>query len=115
MNDDPELDGTDGAHPAWWRGNDDGVKSVVQILQKIIDGKDDGGGTMGYEPLEKLRRDMLAFRQALLDVAKHPHNTYPGDSLTDGGAYASGYRTGVTDGHRCAANVARIALGMPTS
>ena len=33
----PELDGTDGAHPAWWRGHDNGVESVVQIIDRLLD------------------------------------------------------------------------------
>ena len=30
--DNPEWDGTDGAHPAWWRGQEDGVKGAVTRL-----------------------------------------------------------------------------------
>jgi len=35
--DNPELDGTDGAHPAWWRGCDSGVESTVQAIHQILD------------------------------------------------------------------------------
>ena len=52
--DNPNLDCTDWAHPAWWRGNDAGVASVCKMLHEIIDGKYPTG-TVGYEPLEKLR------------------------------------------------------------
>lgn len=58
--DNPEFDGTDGAHPAFWRGQDDGVRGTVMRIDQILDGKDDGRGVVGYEPLEKLRRRLLA-------------------------------------------------------
>lgn len=49
--DDPALDGTDAAHPAWWRGNDDGVKAVVKIVNDLLDGKPHVG-TFGNADLE---------------------------------------------------------------
>lgn len=58
--DNPQWDGTDAAHPAWWRGNDRGCRFVTQLLTDALDGKDDGGGWMGYPPLEALRRRLLA-------------------------------------------------------
>lgn len=60
--DDPELDATDGAHPAWFRGEEHATKRVVGRLQKAIDGDDDGAGGISYAPLEKLRRDILALK-----------------------------------------------------
>jgi len=57
--DDPELDGTDAAHPAYWRGQDDGVRGVVMRIQRILDGQDDGSGVLGHEDLEKVRRRVL--------------------------------------------------------
>lgn len=62
--DDPQWDGTDAAHPAWWRGNDRGCRFVTQRLTDALDGKDDGAGWIGYPPLEALRR-------RLLDIADH--------------------------------------------
>lgn len=35
----PEFDGTDGADPAWWRGQDDGVRAVCKIWQDSLDGE----------------------------------------------------------------------------
>lgn len=35
--DDPELDCTDGAHPAWWRGQEHAVRSTCQQLNQIMD------------------------------------------------------------------------------
>jgi hypothetical protein len=57
---DPQWDGTDAAHPAWWRGNDRGCRFVTQRLTDALDGKDDGAGWIGYPPLEALRRRLLA-------------------------------------------------------
>ena len=34
---DPKLDGTDLAHPAWWRGNDAGLDGAVYQINKILD------------------------------------------------------------------------------
>jgi hypothetical protein len=57
--DDTEWDGTDFAHPAFWRGQDDGVSVVVKRIRKVLDGKDKGGGVIGDVGFEKLRRDIL--------------------------------------------------------
>ncbi len=60
--DDPELDGTDFAHPAWWRGSDEAVAHVVRQLQSAIDGEDTGAGTLGHPGLEAIRRWILSKR-----------------------------------------------------
>lgn len=51
----PEHDATDGAHPAWWRGNDHAVFSLCQMINEILDGKDHPGGASN-EPWESTRR-----------------------------------------------------------
>ncbi len=59
--DDPELDGTDGAHPAWWRGNDAGCASTTALIERALTrgaGPDAGG--VGYAPLERVRRMVVA-------------------------------------------------------
>lgn len=56
---DPQWDGTDAAHPAWWRGNDRGVEQVVERLTEVLDGKDNGSGVLNFPPLESLRRRLL--------------------------------------------------------
>lgn len=63
LKDDPELDATDFAHPAWWRGEKHGHFAAVRRLQEVLDGKDDGAGAM-EEEIEKARRDILALRNA---------------------------------------------------
>jgi hypothetical protein len=35
-HDDPELDATDGAHPAWWRGNDYGVEACARGIEQAL-------------------------------------------------------------------------------
>jgi len=58
--DDPDDDCTDFAHPAYWRGEKDGVRGAVMRIRKVLNGEDDGSGVMGCEELEQLRRDILA-------------------------------------------------------
>jgi hypothetical protein len=54
-----ELDNTPFAHPAFWRGQDDGVLGVVRKIENILDGNDDGAGVCASVELEKLRRRLL--------------------------------------------------------
>lgn len=53
------------------------------------------------------REVIVGLREALTAVRDHPHCSYDHPS-NQGGSH--GYSTGVVDGHRCAANVARAAL-----
>lgn len=43
VEDNPENDATDFAHPAWWRGNDAGVFTLCTLINKILDGEDLAG------------------------------------------------------------------------
>lgn len=52
----------DDDNPVWWRGNDAGVIGVTRRLRKVVDGKDDGAGVIGYAELEQLRRDIMALQ-----------------------------------------------------
>lgn len=60
--DDPECDGTDNAHPAWWRGNDQGVAVLCAKVADILDGKDDGRG-VSREPWDGTRRRLLGMME----------------------------------------------------
>lgn len=62
-------DGTDAAHPAWWRGNDAAVDGVVDRLQIVVDGHDCGVGQIAHAGLEKLRRDILQLKQKVKEVS----------------------------------------------
>ena len=56
--DNPELDGTDAAHPAWWRGCDTGADSTVHIIHRILDDIENGvepSGAFGSKKLDMLR------------------------------------------------------------
>jgi hypothetical protein len=70
--DDPELDATDGAHPAWWRGHDHTTKVFCQKVNEILDGKDSGHGTAN-EPWESTRRRIMELvrRYKHIDVRNH--------------------------------------------
>lgn len=57
--DDPNLDGTDFAHPAFWRGHDHAVGVMCNKITAILDGKDAGAGVCG-EPWEGVRRRVMA-------------------------------------------------------
>lgn len=63
--DDPEADGTDYAHPAYWRGSDAGVRGAVMRIRQAIDGHDDGSGVIGDSDLEDVRRKILAMREQI--------------------------------------------------
>lgn len=59
--DNEELDGTDAAHPAWWRGNDAGVAQVCAQINAILDGADVSG--TASEPWEPTRRRVAEARK----------------------------------------------------
>jgi hypothetical protein len=58
---DPEMDCTDFAHPAWWRGHHSGVASAAMRWREALDCTEPASGVMG-EPLESLRRRTEALR-----------------------------------------------------
>lgn len=58
--DNAAWDATDAAHPAWWRGQEHGVRSACRRMAQVLDGQDDGGGVISGRELEALRRRLLA-------------------------------------------------------
>lgn len=52
--DNPDLDGTDGAHPAWWRGNDHGIRMTIREVNAWLSGAP-LLGTYGQQELNWLR------------------------------------------------------------
>lgn len=66
--DDPDLDGTDGAHPAWWRGNDAGVDGACMRIEEALDGRS-LKGFVGYARLERLRRRVAALRGGAAELS----------------------------------------------
>jgi len=61
--DDPEMDATDGAHPAWWRGNDAGVAGAVGIVTEALDEPLPLAGCVGGADLERVRQRIAALRE----------------------------------------------------
>lgn len=57
--DDPDMDATDFAHPAFWRGHDHGFAGAVRAVAAVLDGDDNGSG-VAAEPWERVRRRLLA-------------------------------------------------------
>lgn len=61
--DDPSLDATDFAHPAWWRGEEHAVDVTCRKINEILDGKDAGHGT-AREPWHSTRQRLVALARA---------------------------------------------------
>jgi len=61
--DNPEFDGTDGAHPAYWRGHDQAVAGLCQRITEILDGKLVVG--VCAEPWETIRQRLVALVTAV--------------------------------------------------
>ena len=77
--DNPDMDATDAAHPAWWRGHEHGAASIVTVIRKILDGKDLGlGYGWSHEPWHALRRDLLEIRpymKSILELVQARNST----------------------------------------
>lgn len=57
--DEPETDGTDHAHPAWWRGEKHAVETLCRQINAILDGEPAHAG-VGGEPWEGTRARLRA-------------------------------------------------------
>ena len=64
MEDDPEWDCTDFAHPAWWRGSDYTVAELASQVNEILDGKDDMSGYC-QEPWQSARKRIFELKDQL--------------------------------------------------
>ena len=60
-DDDPEMDATDWAHPAWWRGNERGVEQAANIALNLLHGMRHTGVYGGAE-LEQMVKEIVALR-----------------------------------------------------
>ena len=67
LADDPELDCTDFAKPAWWRGEAYGSSAAIAAMARILDGKDDGNG-VANEPWQSVRTRL---REAMRDAGRY--------------------------------------------
>lgn len=71
IKDCPEMDATNFAHPAWWRGHEHTINVLCQKINQILDGQDDGKG-ISSEPWESVRRKLLDIMR--LRHLRHPMN-----------------------------------------
>jgi hypothetical protein len=62
------FDGTDGAHPAWWRGHDDTVASITKQINKILDGEAADRSPNSTQPYHRLCRRIYRMAAALRDI-----------------------------------------------
>ena len=58
--DDPSLDATDGAHPAWWRGCDHGVRKAAESIMEALGTPQPDRLT---DPIEYVRQRVAALRE----------------------------------------------------
>lgn len=65
--DDTELDGTDFAHPAYWRGSDAAVEAVCQRIEEALDGN--VSGISASSRLQALRERCAVVAQPHRDVS----------------------------------------------
>lgn len=56
--DDPDFDGTDAAHPAWWRGNDRGVEAMCEIIEKTMRGENVGNNSYGLPRISAIVKNL---------------------------------------------------------
>lgn len=68
--DDPDFDGTDGAHPAWWRGCEHGVRTTAKIMQTWLN-REDHRGVYGWSTLNDLRQQILAMKAVVMAAKAH--------------------------------------------
>lgn len=52
------FDGTDGAHPAWWRGDTHGAEAIIKIVKGWLDGNK-LDGYYGSPELNKLKERVM--------------------------------------------------------
>jgi hypothetical protein len=72
------TDGTDYAHPSYWRGSDAAFAAMCEQLRKILDGEDDCKGVC-QEPWDTLRRRVLALYKENFSLAAHQCKYPSGD------------------------------------
>lgn len=61
----PQDDGTQKAHPAYWRGRARGTAELLRIIKRIADGTDTGEGEINSPIIEAARRIVLTYKETL--------------------------------------------------
>jgi len=108
IKDDPELDATDFAHPAWWRGEEAGVRGVVRLLRKALKGEP-GGVTSVETGLEPLRADIHRLVESVRDDIADAKSICGGDGIGCE-AFRGYYGENVTRRHRKCGHCPMAAL-----
>ena len=62
-------DNTPKAHPAFNRGKARGILETLSIMRDIIVGVDNGSGTINSAEIEKIRRAIVTYREALVHAS----------------------------------------------
>ena len=62
-------DNTPRAHPAFNRGKAKGILETLSIMRDIIVGADNGSGTINSGEIEKIRRAIVTYREALVHAS----------------------------------------------
>jgi len=62
LRDDPQWDGTDAAHPAWWRGEKYGAWEATRLIADVLSGKNKCTGRMN-EQIEIVRDSVFKLKQ----------------------------------------------------
>ena len=62
-------DNTPRAHPAYNRGKARGILETLSIIKDIIVGSDNGSGTINSTEIEKIRRSIVIYREALVHAS----------------------------------------------
>ena len=62
-------DNTPRAHPAYNRGKARGILETLSIIKDIIVGSDNGSGTINSAEIEKIRRSIVIYREALVHAS----------------------------------------------
>lgn len=57
--DKPEFDGTPKGHPAFKRGQLKSTITLLKMVKSVVDGTDDGSGTVASPQIEAARRAIL--------------------------------------------------------
>lgn len=87
--DDTQLDYTEKAHPAWWRGHEAGLKDAAEKILEVLDFKWDGSGVLDVPCLDtlrlKIRQLQTAYERECLKVSECGQATYfTKDELSSG-------------------------------
>jgi len=65
----PADDGTQKAHPAYWRGRARGTAEILRIVKRVAEGNDPGDGAINSPVIEAARRILITYRETLIHAS----------------------------------------------